>query len=58
MNLLQKVDSEAEACKARVGRIGDLYVEAVGFRNHCATLREIDAASEAKMDDLQAQLKK
>ncbi|MCH8112735.1 MAG: ParA family protein [Proteobacteria bacterium] len=53
-----KADSEAAARKARTGRIGDLYAEAVEFRNHCATLRVLDVASEAKMDDLQAQLKK
>ena len=53
-----KADSEAEARKARTGRIGDLYAEAVELRNHCATLRVLDVASEAKMDELQAQLKK
>lgn len=38
------------------GKLNRIYAEAVGLRNHAASLRIVDAATEARMDELQGQL--
>ncbi len=42
--------------KKRARTIGKLYAEAVALRNRAASLRVLNAATEARMDELQEQL--
>jgi hypothetical protein len=48
--------SQRTARESQVQKIDDLYAQAVELRNHAASLRVLDAATEAKMNALQSQL--